>query len=116
MNALASQMRVSDVLDRAADLIKPEGAWTQGCFARNASGVPTGLTGFRGPAVCWCLLGATDKATGDDAALSQEADDFLRRYLVVPDLGDWNDNSRRTQAEVVAKLREAAALAREQGK
>lgn len=113
-------MNVADILDKAADLIEPEGAWTQGASARNASGFDIdGLDRFYSgdvddTPVCWCTAGAIYEATSrwffDDPAYG-----FFSKYIgdAVP---SWNDAPERTQAEVVSKLREAAALAREQGK
>lgn len=104
---------VADVLDAAADLLEPKGAWTQGAFARNADGDFTGLSEFRGPAVCWCIMGATEKVT-DDPRLAGEADRYVARLVPGFSIEDFNDAPERTQAEVVAKLREAAALARQE--
>ena len=106
-----SALSVAEVLERAADLIEPEGAWTQGEFALNADGEITGLSEFRGAAVCWCALGAINKASAGDDSLEDVAELILRN-LVVRLVDEWNDAPERTQAEVVAKLREAAALAR----
>ncbi|RYG90143.1 MAG: hypothetical protein EON59_00755 [Alphaproteobacteria bacterium] len=107
---------VAEVLDAAADLIEPEGAWTKGAFARDISGKDTSLFGYRGKAVCWCLLGATQEAAGDDD--DGVADHFFAQFLgaaAQDGLACWNDAPERTQAEVVAKLREAAELARQGG-
>jgi hypothetical protein len=108
---------VSDILDKAADLIEPEGAWTRSWYAKTETGVETDPLN-RG-ASCWCVIGAIRKAGGftcDDQA--RPVGRFLEAVLPpkIESLYTWNDNSRRKQAEVVAKLREAAALAREQGK
>jgi len=102
MNAPATPSRVSDVLDRAADLIEPEGAWHQGNYVG-----PTGD--------CWCALGAIMRV-GNFASDINAPSIVLRRLIGEEFVADWNDDPERTQAEVVAKLREAAALAREQGK
>jgi hypothetical protein len=99
-------MSVADSLEKAADLIEPEGAWTQGCYARLADGETTGS--FNPDAVCWCALGAIQKTGGGRDAFSALYDMMPADGLVSP----WNDAPERTQAEVVAKLREAAANAR----
>ncbi len=101
---------IADILDAAADLIEPEGAWTQGHIRRDAKGKYTALPGH---AVCWCTVGATLAVAG--LAASMSADRFLASFLGldgVDAVEQWNDAPERTQAEVVAKLREAAALAR----
>jgi hypothetical protein len=106
---------IADILDRAADLIEPEGAWTQTAMARDEKGY---VTAAQDPeAVCWCSYGAilrTGCSLSDLHRVMEAADD-----AVAPRAGSIiavNDCLHRTQAEVVAKLREAAALAREQGK
>lgn len=106
-----TDLTVADVLDRAADLLTPEGAWTQGAFGRDANGEPCGLSQLE-RAVCYCLVGATDAAASDDLNLSCAADDALSALLGERSVSTWNDAPERTQAEVVAKLREAADLAR----
>jgi hypothetical protein len=104
-----SALSVAEALDRAADLIEPEGAWMQNALSKyDAAGNVT----------CMCALGALLNVRG----ASFEAADFLDTLLPQTrggqkrPLAEWNDAPERTQAEVVAKLREAAALAREQGK
>lgn len=104
---------VADVLEAAADLIEPEGAWCQHDFARNRLGENTGLSEFRGKAVCWCALGATAKAAGDDHVLSHAADQALHVVVRHESVADWNDHPSRKQAEVVAALRSAASLSRQ---
>jgi hypothetical protein len=99
---------IADTLDRAADLIEPEGAWTQGWFARDERG--RGVLEDAAEAVCFCIFGALMRVSQDDA---DDALDILRS--VIPEgISYWNDAPGRKQSEVVAKLREAAAKAREQ--
>ena len=113
---MADTLSVADALERAADLIEPEGAWTQGALYRDALGEPAGAAS--GKAVCWCAVGALNEVRGpfSDAFEAVEALLPKPRTFHLRPLSDWNDAPGRTQAEVVAKLREAAALAREQGK
>ncbi len=109
-----SGLSVAEVLDRAADLIEPEGRWTQHWFAKGDDGGE--LPELSPLASCWCGVGAIFAAAGRSEKVGAE---FLTAAVGVDDIGDfevWNDAPERTQAEVVAKLREAAALAREQGK
>lgn len=97
---------IADILNAAADLIEPEGAWTQDAAARSAKGwviVPN----TKG-AVCWCVWGAIQRA-GNERRVADEA--FLFFATTTPAPIDWNDAEGRTQAEVVAALRKAAALA-----
>lgn len=102
-------MTVADVLDRAADRIEPEGAWGQGEYKSIAGR--------------FCVLGALAYVAGVNpndpwtGHLASDARYELAEVLPVAchEVSDWNDAPERTQPEVVAKLREAAALAREQG-
>jgi len=105
-----SNLTVAEVLERAADLIEPEGAWTQGAYARDVLGNNLNPDEQWGPsptAVCRCMYGAVAEVARPNG------------YQYLPPSGswglpgtEWNDAPERTQAEVVAKLREAAALAR----
>lgn len=104
-----TELSVADVLERTADLITPEGAWTQGCGARDVRGNRVDMDS--GAAVCWCAVFAVSKVAGD-GVLAAEARDALRNLLDVPYLSVWNDARGRTQAEVVSAFRKAASLAR----
>ncbi|MGV0964165.1 MAG: DUF6197 family protein [Polynucleobacter sp.] len=115
---MTAPLSVADVLDRAADLIEPEGKWTQGAYGRDATGCE--VIGVEN-AVCFCAMGAMYKARGDIGAFEHDPD-LVRPLAALIErtcdaaIDDWNDASERTQTEVVSALREAAALARkEQG-
>lgn len=102
---------VAGILERAADLIEPEGRWTQGASARDADG--NDLDGTKGAnpdsAVCFCAAEAiwrVSKVRFDECPAHQ----FMMKFVGGP-IPTWNDAPERTQADVVAKLREAAALA-----
>ncbi len=110
---------VADVLDAAADLLAKPGAWTRGQYARDDHGSP--LQDGRNPAaVCWCAIGALEKVS--DRLVGRKLVDPLQRIVANTSnkfgeyghISEWNDAPERTQAEVVAKLREAAALARQE--
>lgn len=103
---------VSEILNAAADLIEPEGAWTQGMFARKADGHSTGP--ILPEAVCFCAVGGLMRAAGGVGSLAYH-DAFNRLNAMARRAGfmhvaNWNDDTRRTQAEVVAALRQAAKL------
>lgn len=100
---------IAEILNRTADLIEPEGAWTRGWFARDAQGRPVDVLSVE--AVSWCAAGAILR-TGLEAF---EA--FGDEFGSMPSCGlqNWNDAAGRTQSEVVSKLREAASKAREEG-
>jgi hypothetical protein len=112
---------LAHILYRAAQLLEPEGAWTQGAFSRNADGSidfggddgdPDGVA--IKPA-CWCMLGAIAAAAGFDLTRSEfpirgplkDVTNVLRD-VVGCDPADWNDEPNRLQEEVVANLRVAA--------
>lgn len=107
---MGAPLTVAEVLSRAADLIEPERAWTQGCEARDVDGVE--LVDYSGTdAICWCVGGAIWKAADDVGYKNPNvAMRFLESLLDVCNVPEWNDAPKRTQSEVVAKLREAAAL------
>lgn len=107
-------LTVSEVLSKAADLIEPEGAWTQGAFARTAKERAVGPE--ESPAVCWCLAGALMRAAPNAGATIRN--DTLGRcrsavaeVIGMGNLASWNDDRKRTQAQVVAALRKASKLA-----
>ncbi len=111
-----SALTVAEVLDGAADLLTPEGKWTQGAFARDENGVEIETFRDENP-TCFCLFGAVAYVAGAEPEEYREPDFILREVIGVGSasaVADWNDTSGRTQAEVIAKLREAATLAREQ--
>lgn len=108
-----ADLTVVEVLEGAADLIAS--GWTKEALARNAEGKT--VEPEDDDATCWCLMGATDRAAADGGSpwqVAYQARDIFRQSMggelfCIP---DWNDAPERTQDEVVAKLREAAAIAR----
>lgn len=103
---------VKDVLLRAAEIIEPEGAWTQSWFAKTAEGEPCGV--FEPSAVCWCVSGAIQRASDGNGHATYAAMVALERHLRLPGYSPvtfWNDSLQRTQAEAVAALRAAAERA-----
>lgn len=113
-------MKIADVLDKAADLIEPKGRWAQGAYIRDGMGH---LLIRAEPNACFCVLGALAEASGIRPYKPWDGHDADRAReplaetigITVHEIPEWNDAPERTQAEVVAKLREAAAKAREQG-
>ena len=98
-------MTVGWVLLGAAARLRHCG-WTQGAYARDAAGTPTGS---RMPdAVCWCLDGAL-RATADfDVDAADIARDALASALGMS-VTAWNDSPGRTKDEVIAALETVAA-------
>lgn len=110
-------MKPSEVLAKAADLIEPEGAWTQGALGRDEN--EDDIEESHELAVCWCAIGALCEASGDRYASELRA--RVEALIEAPDgrgtypLARWNDTPGRTQSEVVAALRSASDLARSEG-
>lgn len=117
-------MEIADVLERAADLIEPDGAWTQRSYARDKRGreVSPGSP----DAKCHCAIGAVSAVSLNDHALMHRAlaalgegwkpaSNYRPAMSTAPyisAIAQWNDREGCTQAEVVARLREVAAIAR----
>lgn len=107
-------MNAADILERAADLLEPAGAWTQDAEARDADGndidvFPMGEVEHE--AVCFCAAGAIHRVSRVHYTRCP-GHQFLTG--IVGFIPDWNDAPERTQAEVVQTLRTAAELAKEQ--
>lgn len=107
---MSKELKPSEVLSQAADLIEPEGRWTQRSVARDAAG--NVVHSLQDAAVCWCLVGAVQRVSSRQA-VGDEALDYVARLRG----GTWsyNDAPGRTQAEVVQALRDASKLAAEGG-
>lgn len=83
---------------KAFELLEKPGAWTRNALARNAAGEP--VTPYGQGAVCWCVVGAVLKCYENTDFALQSLNE--RVGMVVA----WNNDPRRTQAEVVAVLKE----------
>jgi hypothetical protein len=107
-NAAAASLPVSTVLRNAAELIEQRG-WCQGTSEDDSGRV--------------CAIGAIVKAAGyyNGAALQgakvtlMQLIPAIRHDSLVP-IAAWNDERMRSAAEVIATLREAAALAESEGR
>lgn len=108
---------VSVVLTKAADLLVEHG-WRRGRWGLDDDGYPNGAM---------CLEGAVlaalpreqltiDEERGvhlemyDECPAGQAVDEYLRSQGALHVGYDWNDNRNRTAEEVIAVLREAAAV------
>jgi len=101
---MADTPSVAEVLEQAAELLSKPGAWTQGR-----------LSGGLGADKCFCALGALIEVSPVGFSAAEYLEKMLPRVTATDayrPLAKWNDTPGRTQEEVVAKLREAAALAR----
>lgn len=97
-------MKPSEVLEKAADIVDVR--WRQDGL---------GEAGERR-----CAVGAIHEATAGGEgemlpSVGQDAVRFVERFVLSGDVVHFNDTLGRTAAEVSAKLREAAAKAREAG-
>ena len=107
---------VSEILVAAADLLEKPGAWTQGALALGAEGEHVNVDSSS--AVCFCVVGAIRRASGYERTPEKTIPvrEALCALLGLANDGvalvAWNDNPKRTPAEVVAALRQAAAKAR----
>ena len=84
---------------RPSDYVRK--GWCQGSIARDAQGKSCLETSP--DAVQWCLYGAVSAAYPYDIQKRGEILDKLPLPTNVP-LGRWNDDPKRTQAEVIALL------------
>lgn len=106
-------VNASEILNAAADLIEPDGAWTQRAGARTSD---NGFCDTTDPeAVAFCATGAIYRvsrtALGFDYPTYCKAVDALESQIDRATIARWNDWPDRTQAEVVEALRKAAAKA-----
>jgi hypothetical protein len=106
MTRMTAEAGVRDVLLGAAELLDRPGAWTQGWSARTATGDLVFAASHS--AVCWCVSGAICRV-GENEIVRQAALDKLRQTIGWGFVSNWNDTRGRTQAEVVAALRQAAS-------
>ncbi len=96
---------IADVLERAADMIEPEWAWTRAFYSNSAK-------------TCFCVVGAIAHVLGTEPADAETW--IIQNRIGSKLLGIGRDgwliswNASLSQPEVVAKLREAASKAREQ--
>ncbi len=91
-------MNAADVLERAAAIV--EERWCQGSYG--SCGGPR------------CMIGAVHEAARYERL--GFAVDMIATWSDLEEISDWNDAPGRKASEVAAKLREAAAKAREAGK
>lgn len=108
-------MKPSEALRKARELITPEGAWTQKEYARDQDG--NGLWPWEEGAVCFCAMGALEKAAGGSefSVEAHRANKYLNK--VNRDFTfNWNDAPNRTHAEVLEAFRRAEKLALSEGR
>ena len=95
-----------EIPDRVWKLFDREGAWTQGCFARDAEGEQCGTEDPK--ATMFCLLGGIELIYPPHARYDKRRV-VMEKLKVFPRIGYlsvWNDDPKRTREEVVVVLKE----------
>lgn len=93
------------LLQRARDLLTPEGTWTQHARAKTKTDLPTYPKSRY--ATCWCVLGALERSADFRSGNGVLASELAQRalYDALPKtVAGWNDAPDRTQPEVLALL------------
>lgn len=104
-------MSAADTLRQARAIIADPARWTQGGWARNASG--DFVDSMSRQAVCWCAWAALNKpkASFNDWDMAV----WTFQEVVGGYIAEWNDTPSRTHAEVLAAFDKAIEIA-ERGK
>jgi hypothetical protein len=95
-----------NVLIRARRLVK--GGWTQDSYAKDKYGKSTAPT--MRDATCFCALGAIKRAKAELGLDEFDSVGTVLFKVVGGYIPEWNDDPRRTQAEVVDAFTKAIAL------
>jgi len=115
---MSGPQTIADVLEAAADLIEPEGAWIREAYSNGGDGVGADSDEIA-RATCFCVEGAVARVLNASGPHGEAwCDEHLNPLLGLAGPGavaQWNDDNAKDQAEVVTALREAAALARKPG-
>ena len=98
---------------KAFELLEKPESWCQGMFAKTKEGIM--VHPISPNASQWCISGAIHKVYRDDHVLNSAELEAFRKLLDVLDYPNnfyasivgWNDDSKRTHAEVLALLKEA---------
>lgn len=103
----------ADVLRAARQLLTAPGAWIQKAYARDHEGTSIDENDSQVDATCWCLYGAIRRA--GNFRFQRKAEDSVAGTLLATvlnnDVTGFNDAPGRTQADVLAALDQALALA-----
>lgn len=108
-------LRALKVLTEARALLSDSANWVQNTPARNRKGTPTDPTSLT--ACAWCMMGAIHRAAYDAKeppavallAARALASVCAASSLLAPTIVSFNDDRRRTHAEVVAAFDRAIA-------
>lgn len=76
--------------------------WCQGMSARTSNG--SACAADSSQATCWCLIGSINAAYPEDIRQREQVAGKLLNKLSTFRFAQWNDDPKRTQAEVVQLL------------
>ena len=98
---------VAEILNRAADRLSREGAWTQNAMAKDADG--TQVPPRYATACQWCSKGAIRAETKYfyDVYVAEQA---LASAIGNAAIAAWNDDPARTQSDIVEAFRKEEKL------
>jgi len=103
-------MKVSEALERCADILEERGAWIQHSTALNRRGEEADPCS--GLAARWCAIGAINRVCGRDPTTDVNKGCVAAMREVIGKrakwVQHWNDAPSRTQEEVVEAFRTAA--------
>jgi hypothetical protein len=121
MASETADLSEAEVLERAAALIARPNGWTKGAFSRDMFGTADAGNGrWASDPTCFCLRGALIAAAG----MPMDAVEYMTKFPGEGFLEDalggrgvigWNDFDCTSQAEAVAALQRAAAMAKASG-
>ena len=121
---MQDELTVTDVLERAYDLLAPPGAWMQKALARTARSAVVSYSDDADDITSMCVVGALHaaayghplhSAVVNHDALNQAFDvlcaalSFPSRSSIVP----WNNAPERTHEDVLLALKQAIERSRE---
>lgn len=111
-------MNAIDVLKATRDKLEPEGAWTQGAYARDNGGEPVDYHSKR--ATCFCALGAINsicysaRNTQSEYMLRNRVINAFRKATDCSPIPAMNDSRHTTQLHVLMSLDFAILIAEDE--
>lgn len=104
-------MSIIPILQNMRSLL--DAGWTQGAFARDRDKNAIGSRDDR--AVCWCYQGALYAAMPASRMSWEPIESLLHEVTEVDYLPNYNDDKKRTKAQVLESVDKAIKLAKERG-
>lgn len=96
---------IRNTIDASLAILDHPGKWTQhrsAAYEHGATAHP-----WNPGAYAFCILGAIDRATGDDTVLYSRTLQEIGRYVGKLSIANWNDAPERTYEDVVDLLKTA---------